>query len=663
MKKHLLNLRALLMLCMIFVIGGGSLAFAEEVTVTSTFTNYKWAVNTGEPTWTKTGANATSFESASPSRGVQTTLKNIKSSGLSLTNSTIKELGNITSVSLIVSSNGTGGSISSVKVGETNLKCGTSTSYTVKKSNGQTATFTTSENVKGDIVITFASTATNNSLYVKSISVTYTGSTPSTNYSVSWKVNGEDYTTGNPSMKVAEGYKVTTLPTAPADINGKVFVGWTNAEIVSSQNEKPSVLFTSAEESPIVTKNTIYHAVFAKQDGEGISSEELTGTEILNLGTLAYDTEKTYSSSSLEYVIHGHKTNATCPWIQLKSAMGSYIKITAPQNITKVDFTITSASNSEGGLTDISKHTSFAETVGLVTSDCSFSETSENIGSTSEISNNKATINTTSGSNAKEVYIKVSKGARIWGITTYYGSVQYSGYTTKVSEPPTPATHTLTLVAKDNDTYYATFSNNEPVLFPTDVEVDAVSVTGNTMHITPMESTKGTYDVKTDVEGSSASVGNLYYVPANTGVLIQSQTNSVTYYYPYSSETVSYTETNQLKAAPAGGDTFEPETNHVYYKLAYNNYDTQKGLGFYWGAADGGAFFVKAGTAYLDVPSTSGSLAKGFCFSGTTTGINNIDATETGKTREIYNLAGQKMNTMGKPGMYIVNGKKTIIRK
>ena len=178
MKKQLFNLRALLMLCMIFVIGGGSVAFAEEVTVTSTFTNNKWAVNAGEPTWTKTGADANSFESASPSRGVQTTLKDIKSSGLSLTNSTIKELGNITSVSLIVSSTGTGGSISSVKVGETNLMCGTSTSYTVGKSNNQTATFTTSENVKGDIVITFASTATSKTLYVKSISVTYsTGST------------------------------------------------------------------------------------------------------------------------------------------------------------------------------------------------------------------------------------------------------------------------------------------------------------------------------------------------------------------------------------------------------------------------------------------------------------------------------------------------------
>ena len=661
MKKHLLNLRALLMLCMIFVIGGGSLAFAEEVTVTSTFTNNKWAVNTGEPTWTKTGANATSFESASPSRGVQTTLKNIKSLGLSLTNSTIKELGNITSVSLIVSSNGTGGSISSVKVGETNLKCGTSTSYTVKKSNDQTATFTTSENVKGDIVITFASTATNNSLYVKSISVTYTGSTPSTNYSVSWKVNGEDYTTGNPSTKVAEGYKVTTLPNAPADINGKVFVGWTNDEIVFSQNDKPQVLFTSPEESPIVTKNTIYHAVFAKQDGEGISSEELTGTEILNLGTLAYDTEKTYSSSSLEYVIHGHKTNATCPWIQLKSAMGSYIKITAPQNITKVDFTITSASNSEGGLTDISKHTSFAETVGLVTSDCSFSETSENIGSTSEISNNKATINTTSGSNAKEVYIKVSKGARIWGITTYYGSVQYSGYTTKVSEPPTPATHTLTLVAKDNDIYYATFSSSEAVIFPSsDVKVDAVSVEGSTLNIA--ELAKDDYLVKaTNAEGYD--VLNGYYVPANTGVLIQSRANSATYYTPYKAAAVSL-PANQLKAAPAEGGEFTPEQgDHLYYKLAYNNYTAKEGLGFYWGAAYGGVFSVKAGTAYLAVPNNAEPAAKGFCFSGTTTGINNIDATETGKTREIYNLAGQKMNTMGKPGMYIVNGKKTIVRK
>ena len=40
MKKHLLNLRALLMLCMIFVIGGSSnVALAEEVTYTVSSTS------------------------------------------------------------------------------------------------------------------------------------------------------------------------------------------------------------------------------------------------------------------------------------------------------------------------------------------------------------------------------------------------------------------------------------------------------------------------------------------------------------------------------------------------------------------------------------------------------------------------------------------------
>ncbi|MGM9710988.1 MAG: Ig domain-containing protein [Prevotella sp.] len=229
-----------------------------------------------------------------------------------------------------------------------------------------------------------------------------------------------------------------------------------------------------------------------------------------------------------------------------------------------------------------------------------------------------------------------------------------------------PVTSTLSLVAEDNGIYYATFSSSEAVIFPSsDVEVDAVSVEGSTLNITKLA--KDDYFVKATSADGFDVVSNGYYVPANTGVLIQSLENSVTYYYPYEAAAVTL-PANQLKPAPAGGGTFAPEAGHVYYKLAYNNYDTQAGLwtglGFYWGAADGGAFFVKAGTAYLAVPSTSETNnVKGFSFDGASTGVSAVVAEEPAKTRVIYNIAGQKVNAMTKAGLYIVNGKKIVIRK
>lgn len=160
----------LLSLCS-FIWGGNLLS--AQTTVTSTFTDKDWNVGKGEPEWTKTGADATSFETANPARGVQTTLKNIQSSGLSLTNTTIQSLGSIKSVTMVLSSNGTGGSIQSVKVGETQLKNNGETTMTVPKANNKEYSFTTTDAVAGDIVITFGSTATKNSLYVKSIKVEY----------------------------------------------------------------------------------------------------------------------------------------------------------------------------------------------------------------------------------------------------------------------------------------------------------------------------------------------------------------------------------------------------------------------------------------------------------------------------------------------------------
>ena len=231
----------------------------------------------------------------------------------------------------------------------------------------------------------------------------------------------------------------------------------------------------------------------------------------------------------------------------------------------------------------------------------------------------------------------------------------------KIVEAQTPATSTLSLVAVDKDIYYATFSSSKDVIFPSDVEVDAVSVEGSTLNIT--ELAKDDYFVKATSADGFDVVTKGYYVPANTGVLIKSLENSVTYYNPYEAATVTL-PANQLKPAPAEGGVFTAEDGYQYYKLAYNNYDTKTGLGFYWGAAEGGKFSVKAGTAYLAVPSTrETNNVKGFSFDGASTGVSAVDAEGPAKTRGIYNIAGQKVNAMTKAGLYIVNGKKIVIRK
>ena len=222
-------------------------------------------------------------------------------------------------------------------------------------------------------------------------------------------------------------------------------------------------------------------------------------------------------------------------------------------------------------------------------------------------------------------------------------------------------TNALPLGAVDNDSHYATFSSNEDVVFTSDVEVDAVVVDGSILNITPL-TTKGDYIVKT-TNNVCDVVFNGYYVPANNGVLVKSANDRVSYYYPYKKDETIKLPDNQLKAAPAEGGVFTAEKDYLYYKLAYNNYDEKTGLGFYWGAAGGGAFSVKAGTAYLAVPTTSGSAAKGFSFSGATTGIDATNGVEAEKVREIYTIAGQKVSKMSKPGLYVVNGKKTVIRK
>ena len=142
---------------------------------------------------------------------------------------------------------------------------------------------------------------------------------------------------------------------------------------------------------------------------------------------------------------------------------------------------------------------------------------------------------------------------------------------------------------------------------------------------------------------------------------------NITYYTAATDQDHASLPNNQLVAATTNGK-FEGVTGYKYYKLAYDDYEKKTGLGFYYGEADGAAFVVKKGLAYLAVPvSVSGSnLAAGYSFGGNggddTTGINGIENDNVNETQTIYNLQGQRVEKAGLRGIYIVNGKKVVLK-
>ena len=222
-------------------------------------------------------------------------------------------------------------------------------------------------------------------------------------------------------------------------------------------------------------------------------------------------------------------------------------------------------------------------------------------------------------------------------------------------ETPEATSGTLTFKALNSDGYYATFSSDKDVVFTDDVVVYGISVANGNLSLNDFN--KASYEV-TDAIGN---IGKGYYVPANTGVVVNCIDETATYYFPKTEVTPSL-PANLLVAAPANGGKFTAEDGYKYYKLAYNDYDAQTGLGFYWGAENGGAFSAKAGTAYLAVPTAEANSAKSFAFNGGTTGIENVNVADN-KTKVIYNLNGQRVESMSKAGLYIVNGKKVVVRK
>lgn len=651
--------RFLLSLCLmtLTLLCGENKAWASDVTVTSTFKDKNWSVGDGEPSWTSSGAATYKFES----RGVQILLKNIKASGLKLSNSSIKKLGNIKSITLTVSATGTGGKISSVNVGSTSFLNNGSSSYTVAK-NSQTVTFKTDTPIAGNIVISFSTKATSNSLYIKSIAVTYeeVASTPAPTFSLP---GGTYY--GERSVSIS--------------------VDGTGSILYTTNGDDPKTkgnAYTGAISLPVGTKNLTLKAV-AKY-GEGLFSDVTEAT---------YDIQKAPSTFYQRITSADELTENGSYLIVCESESVAFGEINSsdkgtPQAVTITDDKIYLSAAGTGTPTEFIlevsgsnyklKNASTGEYINVTASSTDITETASGTALNIEInSDNTANIEiATQGSTPRQILYKISttsfgnyassnltnpQNKADYGTVYLYKKHVISDFTfsdtedLKASLPETElADQTITL----NRTLYSgwntfcvpfaltqaqlekAYGNGAVAKYLSDV---TIGTEGVTLHFTPEEG-----------GGIEANKAYLLYLTAD-----------VTEAKTFSGVTLQRAGDCTTTVRADNGDDYTFQGILAPTTLATN--DTQ-----YFLNSDGTAFVLpradssqmKATRAYIIVPTPAGS-AQGrqyrFDFNGTTTAIDNVTVSgmEDGTW---YTISGIRINRPAAKGVYIHNGRKVIVK-
>lgn len=147
---------------------------------------------------------------------------------------------------------------------------------------------------------------------------------------------------------------------------------------------------------------------------------------------------------------------------------------------------------------------------------------------------------------------------------------------------------------------------------------------------------------KTSVNGGT--------VPANTGLLLKGTVGTVT--IPVVATGSTDVSANKLVGVTANTE-IAAEAGYVLMN------DATYGLAFY---KNKNAFTVGANTAYLPADFAGGGARfDSFSFDDETTGITQIENGKSNIENSVYNLNGQRVSKP-KNGLYIVNGKKVIVK-
>lgn len=247
-------------------------------------------------------------------------------------------------------------------------------------------------------------------------------------------------------------------------------------------------------------------------------------------------------------------------------------------------------------------------------------------------------------------YLWSNNGEQLAAAQTAHGTLQYNvgsprftTYASKIGQYATIVDKSnvyegaeIALSGTDGTHYFTTFSSDKAVEF-VDATVYTVGVNENKLSLN-------------EVKGNQ--------VPANTGVLVQSNETNAMYVYIESAPAI---EGNLLRASVTEQTTTgaDDTKEYKYYMLSYNK--DNENLGFYWGENDGAAFTSKAGRAYLAVEKTNEVAAvKGFSLSDMETGISQVCGSAA-NNGVIYDLQGRRVERAVR-GLYIMNGRKVMVK-
>ena len=679
MKKHL---RYLLTLLLVMV---ASVGWAEETTTTYNFVNKSWgAVLAGTQTaanWTSgkdgagysndgvqvttnaTGANATSPISFSNVTRIVVTYNTNKSKG----NGTIKvQVGDNSEKSLAVAYPGGGVD-------------GTSANFT--------AIFDNINNESGAVKLTV--NCTTNSLYIKSIAITY-------NESEATAVSTPTFTPAAGTYNDAQDVEITTStdgatiyyttdgsdPTTASSVYSAAIPVTTNTTI-KAYAVKDGMTDSEIAEAAYVINYEVATPIFTPAAGTYNEAQNVTITTETDGATIYYTTDGTDpDETSTEY-------SAAIPVAETMTIKAIAIKDGyTDSEIATAEYTIVDTGNwvfdeLTYDLIGVSgtNYTTWSE---KSTNSSSAVYAGNSAGGNESIqlrsnNSNSGIVTTKSGGKAKQVVViwnsNTASGRTldVYGKNTAYSTAAdlYS-YDNKGEKLGSIAYGETTLTIEGDYEYIGVRSYSgamylDAVKIAWEPDTTAISVTiGETEYATlyysdvnltvPEGVTAKTYKANGTalVELDNYSAGDV--IPAGTGVVLNGAQGDYTFAITTESGTAS--EENMLRGSDEAAET---TGGAKYYMLSLAATGGNETVGFYYGAENGAAFMNGAHKAYLAVPEGTEAKATGYAFNEVT-GINAITREQV--TDGVwYTIDGKRLN--GEPtvkGIYVVNGKKVVIK-